>query len=81
MTTYLLNLPSLDIGTYEKTNAAQQKEDIWIFAFLFAGRVSFFTSGSENVHYVEKLESGVRYAITISFTCDPHMAISDPDAK
>lgn len=45
------------------------------------GRVSFFTSGSENVHYVEKLESGVRYAITISFTCDPRMAISDPDVR
>lgn len=45
------------------------------------GRVSFFTSGSENVHYVEKLESGVRYAITISFTCDPEMAISDPDVR
>ncbi|KAL4241041.1 2-oxoglutarate and iron-dependent oxygenase domain-containing protein 3 [Mactra antiquata] len=42
------------------------------------GRVSFFTSGSENVHYVEKLESGIRYAITISFTCDPDMAINDP---
>lgn len=45
------------------------------------GRVSFFTSGSENVHYVEKLESGVRYAITISFTCDPEMAIADPDVR
>ncbi|KAL3875793.1 hypothetical protein ACJMK2_033709 [Sinanodonta woodiana] len=42
------------------------------------GRVSFFTSGSENVHYVEKLEDGVRYAITISFTCDPQHAIDDP---
>ncbi|KAK3590952.1 hypothetical protein CHS0354_034524 [Potamilus streckersoni] len=42
------------------------------------GRVSFFTSGSENVHYVEKLEDGVRYAITISFTCDPQKAIDDP---
>ncbi|KAH3863731.1 2-oxoglutarate and iron-dependent oxygenase domain-containing protein 3-like [Dreissena polymorpha] len=44
-----------------------------------AGRVSFFTSGSENVHFVEKLKSGVRYAITVSFTCDPEKAISDPD--
>lgn len=42
------------------------------------GRVSFFTSGSENLHFVEKLESGTRYAITISFTCDPKMQIADP---
>ncbi|WAQ96774.1 OGFD3-like protein [Mya arenaria] len=45
------------------------------------GRVSFFTSGSENVHYVEKLTSGVRYAVTISFTCDPSMAIADPNVR
>ncbi|XP_033736717.1 2-oxoglutarate and iron-dependent oxygenase domain-containing protein 3-like [Pecten maximus] len=42
------------------------------------GRVSFFTSGSENVHFVEKLIEGERFAITISFTCDPTQAISDP---
>lgn len=47
----------------------------------YAGRVSFFTSGSENVHFVEKLETGVRYAITISFTCNPDMAIPDPDTQ
>jgi hypothetical protein len=37
-----------------------------------------FTSGKENVHHVEKVKSGVRYAITVSFTCDPHYAIADP---
>ncbi|ELU05537.1 hypothetical protein CAPTEDRAFT_182740 [Capitella teleta] len=42
------------------------------------GRVSFFTSGSEHPHFVERVESGTRYAITISFTCDPNKAISDP---
>ncbi|XP_064646577.1 2-oxoglutarate and iron-dependent oxygenase domain-containing protein 3-like [Lineus longissimus] len=42
------------------------------------GRLSFFTSGSENVHFVEKLESGTRYAITVSFTCDATKAIKDP---
>ncbi|XP_051888703.1 urotensin-2 receptor 2 isoform X1 [Pristis pectinata] len=42
------------------------------------GRVSFFTSGSENLHYVEKVEWGTRYAITVSFTCDPAHAIKDP---
>lgn len=33
-----------------------------------AGRVSFFTSGSENLHRVEKVLWGTRYAITIAFT-------------
>ncbi|XP_048411104.1 urotensin-2 receptor 2 isoform X2 [Stegostoma tigrinum] len=42
------------------------------------GRVSFFTSGSENLHYVEKVEWGTRYAITVSFSCDPAHAIEDP---
>lgn len=46
--------------------------------FLFAGRVSFFSSGSENIHRVEKVTWGTRYAITVSFTCDPAHAISDP---
>ncbi|KAM7371192.1 hypothetical protein PAMP_010683 [Pampus punctatissimus] len=44
-----------------------------------AGRVSFFSSGSENLHRVEKVTWGTRYAITVSFTCDPAHAISDPD--
>ncbi|KAM4527072.1 2-oxoglutarate and iron-dependent oxygenase domain-containing protein 3 [Fundulus diaphanus] len=43
-----------------------------------AGRVSFFSSGSENLHRVEKVTWGTRYAITVSFTCDPSHAISDP---
>ncbi|XP_060950518.1 urotensin-2 receptor 2 [Limanda limanda] len=43
-----------------------------------AGRVSFFSSGSENLHRVEKVAWGTRYAITVSFTCDPAHAISDP---
>ncbi|GIX69700.1 2-oxoglutarate and iron-dependent oxygenase domain-containing protein 3 [Caerostris darwini] len=42
------------------------------------GRVSAFTSGSENPHYVERVNSGTRYALTVSFTCDPKFAISDP---
>ncbi|GIY88147.1 2-oxoglutarate and iron-dependent oxygenase domain-containing protein 3 [Caerostris extrusa] len=42
------------------------------------GRVSAFTSGSENPHYVERVSSGTRYALTVSFTCDPKFAISDP---
>lgn len=43
-----------------------------------SGRVSTFTSGGENVHYVEKVTSGTRYALTVSFTCDKKQAITDP---
>ncbi|ESO87050.1 hypothetical protein LOTGIDRAFT_106996 [Lottia gigantea] len=45
------------------------------------GRVSFFTSGHENLHRVERLISGVRYAITVAFTCDPKHSITDPTAQ
>ncbi|CAG0892539.1 unnamed protein product, partial [Darwinula stevensoni] len=44
----------------------------------FEGRVSIFTSGSENTHRVERVESGVRYALTIGFTCNLDSKISDP---
>lgn len=44
-------------------------------------RVSMFTSGAENLHFVEKVTAGVRYAITVSFTCDPAFAIADPTVK
>lgn len=43
-----------------------------------AGRLSFFSSGSENLHRVEQVSWGTRYAITVSFTCDPTHAIADP---
>lgn len=46
-----------------------------------AGRLSFFTSGSENPHFVEPIVSGTRYAITVSFTCDKEAAIQDPGQK
>lgn len=45
---------------------------------LLPGRVSFFTSGSENLHRVEKVHWGTRYAITIAFSCNPDHGISDP---
>ncbi|CAK1580916.1 unnamed protein product [Parnassius mnemosyne] len=45
------------------------------------GRLSMFTSGAENLHYVEKVTSGVRYAMTISFTCDINYAIEDPSVN
>lgn len=42
-----------------------------------AGRISVFTSGAENTHMVEKVSgNGVRYALTLSFTCDPAYAAS-----
>lgn len=40
------------------------------------GRLSVFSSGSENAHYVEKVLSGTRYAMTIPFTCNEKLAIS-----
>uniref|UniRef100_A0A023GCC1 Putative prolyl 4-hydroxylase alpha subunit proteinues n=1 Tax=Amblyomma triste TaxID=251400 RepID=A0A023GCC1_AMBTT len=43
-----------------------------------SGRVLAFTSGSENPHFVEKVDRGVRYALTVSFSCDPSKAILDP---
>lgn len=41
-------------------------------------RLSMFTSGHENLHFVEKVNSGTRYAMTISFTCDKQHSIEDP---
>lgn len=42
------------------------------------GRILMFTSGKENLHAVEKVKSGTRYALTVSFTCNLNAAISDP---
>ncbi|XP_073968838.1 2-oxoglutarate and iron-dependent oxygenase domain-containing protein 3-like [Rhodnius prolixus] len=42
------------------------------------GRVSIFSSGKENLHHVERVKSGTRFAITVSFTCNKKFAISDP---
>lgn len=36
-----------------------------------------FTSGAENPHAVERVSDGTRFAITVSFTCDSKLAISD----
>ncbi|XP_022084959.1 2-oxoglutarate and iron-dependent oxygenase domain-containing protein 3-like [Acanthaster planci] len=45
------------------------------------GRLSFFTSGSENTHFVERVTKGTRYAITVSFTCDKAKAIEHPKLR
>jgi len=42
------------------------------------GRVSAFTSGIENRHFVEPVSGGTRYALTMGFTCDKTKAIKDP---
>ncbi|CAG2173752.1 unnamed protein product, partial [Oppiella nova] len=42
------------------------------------GRVSGFTSGSENEHFVERVTNGTRYALVMAFTCDPEFAAKDP---
>ncbi len=34
------------------------------------GRVAIFSSGSENMHYVERVLSGKRYVLAFWFTCD-----------
>ena len=40
------------------------------------GLLSVFTSGSENPHRVERVRDGVRYALTVGFTCNPRYKIS-----
>ena len=42
-----------------------------------AGLLSLFTSGHENIHRVNKVLSGTRYALTIAFTCDPSKGVGD----
>ena len=39
------------------------------------GRVLVFSSGPENPHHVEPVSSGIRRALTISFSCDPTHSI------
>lgn len=34
------------------------------------GRINMFSSGHENVHRVDRVTDGVRYALTIAFTCN-----------
>lgn len=46
-----------------------------------AGRLVFFTSGSENPHHVEKVLSGTRLAFTVAFTCDKKKGIKPPYNK
>jgi len=39
-----------------------------------SGNLLIFTSGEENPHRVRKVREGVRYAVTISWTCDESAA-------
>lgn len=43
------------------------------------GRVSMFTSGPENPHFVERVTKGVRFAMTIPFTCNPTKTFNNPE--
>nr|ACO15531.1 PKHD domain-containing transmembrane protein FLJ22222 homolog [Caligus clemensi] len=45
------------------------------------GRVSMFTSGMENKHFVEPVTFGTRFALTMGFTCDISKAIADPGTR
>lgn len=69
-----LNTHHLDFygGRFYWINA---KENTTLSHSPTKGRLSIFTSGSENKHYVEKVKSGVRYAVTIPFTCNEKLAI------
>ena len=40
--------------------------------------ISAFSSGDENKHRVEAVESGVRYAFTMGFTCNQEVDIGVP---
>ncbi|CAG2169465.1 unnamed protein product [Oppiella nova] len=42
------------------------------------GRLSAYTSGSENWHFVERVTSGTRYTLLMAFTCDPKLAKKYP---
>ena len=56
------------VDTHEKLNRTVEPR---------LGRVSFFTSGIENKHHVKPVKEGVRYALTMGFTCDLTKAIPD----
>ncbi|XP_017764052.1 PREDICTED: LOW QUALITY PROTEIN: uncharacterized protein LOC108553586 [Eufriesea mexicana] len=45
------------------------------------GKVFMFTSGSENLHAIGKIQSGTRYALIVPFTCDPTSATPDPNYR
>ena len=56
--------------------AIRMTEQLLIRVFVFRtiqprhGRMSAFTSGIENKHHVEPVTKGVRFALTMGFTCD-----------
>lgn len=43
-----------------------------------AGRILGFTSGRENLHFVEKVTVGALYQLTFKFTCDESAAVQEP---
>ena len=45
---------------------------------LFLSPLCAIIAGDENEHHVAKVTKGVRYAVTVSFTCNEADAIVDP---
>lgn len=43
-----------------------------------SGRIMAYTTGPENVHYLEPVTIGTQYFLTIPFTCLESAAVSDP---
>ncbi|CAG2173650.1 unnamed protein product [Oppiella nova] len=42
------------------------------------GRLVWYTSGSENEHFLERVTSGTRYALVMGFSCNPKFAAKEP---
>ena len=66
------NADSRTKAAESSTAAARHTEEVdedreWIIRPSL-GAVTFFSSGAENVHYVRRVTSGTRYALTIAFT-------------
>jgi len=58
---------------------ANDKSTAVVYVEPRAGRLLCFTSGEENLHHVERVTRGVRYALTIAFTCDARVGSNSLD--
>lgn len=67
-------------GRFVYIDKRENKADKRVFVEPKMGRLSAFTSGADNLHHIEQVTSGVRYAITISFTCDKRFALKFRDS-
>jgi len=60
---------------YGNLHASDSEDELIIEPAI--GRLNVFTSGDENVHHVERITAGQRFALTIAFTCNDQEAIPD----